>query len=515
MRQGRHLVLALMIAASSAAAHDRPLSAIGWLEEALTIPLPPPVDPDAVPPESFAPGTFTPEEISVTPLGGPQIDALGLFNPMRIGLPRSLWQGSPADQVIAGLSALPTDTTPSALQLGYRLLLAEFDPPLFTEAGQQGSILTARIDTLIAMGALEQASIVIEASPVQTAALNARAFDIALLLGEEDTACARMSGQMSMHQGHGAQIFCLARKGEWQSAFATLNTTRALGLLPETDAALLLRFLAEEDEDFPPPPPSSISPLAWRLLEALGEPVATSSLPVPFAYADLRGTSGWRAQLDAAERLTRAGVMQPNRLLGVYGQRRPAASGGIWERVQAVQGLDRALAQGDSSEIDAAILRAWPLFAAVELDVALAQMFADRLGQHEPGPEARTTLWAMLMLAQEHLARARTLAPDTPLATLVMGLANGGDLPAQAPSPMAEAILAAFATDTILNDTLTLHLSEGRQGLALLDALQMIAQAAGGDPLGARQGLHVLRTLGLDAAARQIAIELLLIERRG
>lgn len=501
----------LLVLAGPAYAQDRPLSAIGWLDEALTIPLPPPIE--ALP--DFEPETYTPEEISVTPLGGPEIDALGLFSPLRIGLPRNLWANSPADQVTQRLARLPTDTLPTALQLGYRLLLAEFDPPLSNDSAQQGSVLATRIDTLLAMGAVEQASILLSASPVQTAALNARAFDIALLLGEEDTACARMAGQMSTHYGHGAQIFCLARRGAWQSAFATLNTTKALGLLDPADAALLARFLAEEDEDFPQPPPATISPLAWRLLEALGEPLSTASLPVAFAYADLRGTSGWRAQLDAAERLTRAGVMQPNRLLGVYGQRRPAASGGVWERVEAVQRLDAALNARDGAAIDASLIRAWPLFVAVELDLAFAQMFADRIGDHEPRAAARDVVWAMLMLAQEHLDRAGTLVPDTELGALVMALANGAPLPGQMRDTMAQAIVQAFGDQPDLGEGLQQALSTGHTGLALLDALPLLAQGAKGDARSARQGIEVLRAVGLEQTARQIAIELLLIERRG
>lgn len=506
------LLCGLMVVApclAQAQQDTRPLSAIGWLDEALTIPLPEAPVLDTVPTVSLIP-----EDIAVTPLGAPKLDALGLFDPTRIGLPRDLWAKSTTSEVIAALATLPHDTTPTALQLGFRLLLAEFDPPEQAGILEQGSILNARLDKLIAMGALEQASTLIDASPVQTAALNKRAFDIALLLGEEDRACARMSGQVTADFGHGAQIFCLARRGEWQSAYTMLNTTRALGLLPDGDAGLLLRFLAEEDEDFPLPPPSDITPLGWRILEALGDPVPTSALPVAFAYADLRGTSGWRAQLDAAERLTRAGVMQPNRLLGLYAQRRAAASGGVWERVQAVQALDAALTQGDTMAIGRALTTAWPLFAAVELDVALSQMFADRMADLNLTGLARERLWTMLMLAQDRPDRAAALAPATDRAKLAMALATGADVPLIEQPPMAVAIHDAFG-NAPLPETLALPLQSGAQGVALLQGLLLITQGAAGDPHGARQGLQVLHALGLDAVARQVAIELLLIERRG
>jgi hypothetical protein len=504
------LALAWLPAASGAQEAGKPLSAIGWLEDALAIPLPPPLE--------SGPKVTTgliPETIAVTPLGAPQIDALGLFDPARIGLPRDIWGDTPVADVIAAIATLPSDTVPSAMQLGFRLLLAEFAPPARADASENGAILTARLDKLIAMGALEQASILIDASPVQTAALNSRAFEIALLLGEEDIACSRMQGQVAADYGRAAQIFCLARRGEWQTAWTTLNTTRALGMIDSAEAGLLMRFLAEEDEDFPLPPPSSISALGWRLLEAVGEPLPTSSLPVAFAYADLRGTSGWRAQLDAAERLTRAGVMQSNRLMGLYGQRRPAASGGVWERVRAVQALDAALESGDTSAIAQALSTAWPLFATVELELALAQTYAARLADHSMGDPARTQLWTALVLAQERPDRVQALAPEGALGALVSALVADSALPRTAPQPMAQAIIDAFSGKAALPEPIDIHLRTGAKGIALLEGLAQIAQGAAGDALGARQGVQTLRALGLDAAARQIAVELLLIERRG
>ncbi|MDD7970110.1 hypothetical protein [Roseinatronobacter alkalisoli] len=493
----------------------RPLNAIDWLEDAMSqpdttiggmsLPLVTPQD--------------TPEAIAVSPLGAPALDQVGLFVPQRVGLPRDLWGGAPVPEVLAGISALPVDTLPAALQLGYRLLLAEFDPPAQLQPETQGTVLVARIDKLMAMGALEQASQLIDAAPVRTAALNTRAFDIALLLGEEDSACTSMSGQITTDFGHGAKIFCLARRGDWQAAYTTLNATTSLGLLEASEASLLQRFLEEEDAHVTPPPPAELSPLGWRILEALGDPVPTASLPVAYAYADLRGTSGWRAQLDAAERLTRAGVMQPNRLLGLYAQRRPAASGGVWERVRAVQTLDHALASGDSAGLSRALNDAWPKFASVELEVAFAQMFAETLAESGTDPatldaSARTILWHVLMLTQTRLDLAGQIAPQSDKARLATALAmNDASLPDIESSSMAAAVAQAFASSPETDMSTAPVASAG--GLLLLDALNHIAHAAVGDPREARLGLQSLRLLGLDDATRQIAIELLLLERRG
>ena len=76
------------------------------------------------------------------------------------------------------------------------------------------------------------------------------------------------------------------------------------------------------------------------------------SLPLAFTYADLSDNAGWKAQIEAAERLSRAGAIAPNLLLGLYTSQKPAASGGVWDRVAAFQGLDTAVAKGDVRAVD-------------------------------------------------------------------------------------------------------------------------------------------------------------------
>lgn len=513
-------VLAGVSVGSTANAQDMgtPLSAIDWLEQAMTAPLPQPSDPQSPPllPDDTIIILPAPhfEEISIAPLGGSDLETTGLFTAERVGLPRALWGPTPTAEIISAIIDLPSDTMPAAARLALRLLMAEFAPPLKNIPETRGALLLARVDKLVELGALEQAGQLIEAAPETSAALNARAFDIALLLGEEDRACAHMSGQISAQHSHSAQVFCMARRGEWQAAYTSLQVGRSLGLLDEAEAALLSRFLEEEEGDGQTAPPQHITPLGWRIMEALGDPVTTASLPVAFAHADLRGTSGWRAQLDAAERLTRAGVLQPNRLLGLYTQRRAAASGGLWERVRVIQRLDRAIQQRNNAAISEALIDAWPLFTAVELEVAFAQMKVDALSDASLTPQASDILWQMMMVSQEPHERAIDLTPDTGLGRFVMALALNDDLPELSNSSMAGAIKAAFS-NTELPQQVQAALDAGALGLTLLGALSQIADAAAGDLHAATLGLQRLRALGLDPVARQIAIELLLLERRG
>jgi hypothetical protein len=55
-------------------------------------------------------------------------------------------------------------------------------------------------------------------------------------------------------------------------------------------------------------------------------------------------------RLESADRgrrtADRAGTIPPNVILGLYTEREPAASGGVWDRVEAFQDLTRPIAIG-------------------------------------------------------------------------------------------------------------------------------------------------------------------------
>jgi hypothetical protein len=190
------------------------------------------------------------------------------------------------------------------------VLLAEALPP--ADSGQEGRLLMARVDKLLAVGALEQAQALLEATlPARTPELFRRNFDVALLTGHEDRACSALAAAPDLAPTLPTRVFCMARAGDWAAAALTLRTAQALGHITETEDQLLIRFLdAEAYEDDPaPPPPKPVSPLIWQLYDAIGEPLPTATLPLAFAHADLSERAGWKAQTEAAERLARAGAV--------------------------------------------------------------------------------------------------------------------------------------------------------------------------------------------------------------
>lgn len=527
--RARLLAAAAALAWTGAAAAQAPLSAIDWLNEA---PVQPATATQALPVSPAGPPEAA---ISVRPLDAVRADSVGLYPAGRVGLARGIWGPSTAAELAALIDILPTDTLPALRDLTYRLLLAEFEPP--APAAGPGAdpevMVRARIDALIRLGALDQAGALLDTLEFDTPALAVRHFDIRLLLGDDEAACTRLAravqsgGPEAVAQGSlpAAAVFCQARGGDWAGAERSLAQARtgAAGLPPEY-LPLLDRFIDFDShvEDGRPGPADPPSPLAWRLLEALGEPVATQGLPLAFAHADLRGTAGWRAQIEAAERLVRSGALPPNRLIGLYTERRAAASGGIWERVRRVQALDEALNRGDPAAIGAALVSVWPQVQDGELEVAFADLFARPLMAVPLDDPARSIAATVGLLSGDYELAALGLDPATAslrlrrLGGVARGLAPDPALGAGSDAELA--VLAVFGAETgdaapSLSAASAARLAEGRVGEELLRVL--IRTGASGDPRMLTEALVVLRHLGLEDIARRTALQALLLERRG
>jgi len=544
------------------------MSAIDWLTEGLALPqlqddpgfagriggLHGGLDPEAYPPLVVGEGVEI-EAIAVAPLDGATADGAGLLGAAAAGVPRDLWGDTPARELAAAFSRIDPATLPALQALALRLLLAEVAPP----PGAGGQLVLARIDRLIAFGALDQALALAELVGPDSPALFARWFDIALLTGTEEAACARLRVRPDLSPGYAAQVFCLARGGDWSAAALTLRTAEVLGMMPPAEVALLARFIDPElaEDEALPDLPARPSPLVWRLWDALGEPLPTAGLPVAFAHADLGSSAGWRARIDAAERLARYGVLEPNRLLGLYTEGRPAASGGVWDRVASVQRLETALASGDADQIGLALIDAWTRMNEAELEVVFAGMVAPRLtgltldeaaarvalkiGLLGPDPAAVARAWlasagaprdqaeaaalfyAGIALGRADLGRppgavgaavaeafaapARVVLPADPAPRLNPGALAGG-LPVAAPGLAVQPVAAPRP------DPDATHPASG-QGAAVLAAIADLTAGAQGELRLVVEGLVALRAAGFEEDARAAALQLLLSDRRG
>ena len=292
----------------------------------------------------------------------------------------------------------------------------------------------------------------------------------------------------------------------------TLETATALGLLSPEEDDLLARFLHPELEESLPPlgPPIRPTPLIFRLYEAIGEPLPTTNLPLAFAHADLDPSAGWKAQLEAAERLARAGAIAPNQLLGPYTERRPSASGGVWERARATQELDGALAAGDADRIAAALSDGWERFADSGLEVTFAGMFAARLDPALLSADARSRAFRLSLLTGDVLIAAARHAPADAEEAFLVSLAHGRPEEALADGPLAAAIAAGFG-QTAMPVRFTSGTGMEGRGAALLRALAGFTSGTTGTYDDLRDGLALLRMLGFETAARRTALELLIL----
>jgi hypothetical protein len=495
--------LFLLVAMGTPAGAAEPLSAIDWLSDSVSAP-PLPEAPGTLP----APAAVPPVEI--LPLGAPGPDGVGLLSAESAGLSRSLWRGSATAELVALIAAEPRDLLPSPRALLKRLLLAELDPP--ADAGTDGRLLIARIDRLLELGALDEASALLDVAGTMSQDLFRRRFDVALLTGTEQTACEELRGDPSISPTYPARIFCLARTEEWHTAAVTLETATALGLLTPEEDDLLARFLHPELEEALPPlgPPVRPTPLMFRLYESIGEPLPTTNLPLAFAHADLDPSAGWKAQLEAAERLARAGAISPNLLLGLYTERRPSASGGVWERARATQRLDRALSVRDADEIAAALSDGWTRFSQAGLEVTFAEMFAARLVPSSLPDEARSLGFRMSLLTGDFMIAASRHAPADDEEAFLVAIALGRANEARAAGALAEAVSGAFSQSGMPARFAPGSGIEGH-GAALLRALASFTSGAIGNYDDLKDGLALLRMLGFETAARRTALELLIL----
>ena len=486
------------------------MSAIDWLSDTVA-----PARVAAPPPEAPAKGSPI-ETISTSVLSATNSDAAGVLPVSITGLPRGLWAASPMAELNALLLAERLEPLPALRDLFQLLLLAELDPP--ADADGSGRFLLARIDKLLELGALDAADALIDVAGPLTPDLFRRAFDTALLIGTEDAACNELRRAPGIAPTFPARVFCLARGGDWQAASLTFDTARALGQISPEDQALLERFLdpALFEDDAPLPTPQRPTPLTLRMFEAVGEPLSPNGLPLAFAHAELSPATGWKARLEAGERLARVGAIAPSQMFALYTERKAAASGGVWTRVDAVQRFDAALIAADPQAVAAALPAAWAAMQDIELEVPFAEAYSEQLLALALTADAAELAWHIALLSPQYEEAALAHAPTTLQDQFLHGIARGNLAGLVAPDSMARAIAPAFApAPAALPADLERMLTEQRLGEAMLHAMDRVAYGATGDLRGVTEGLALLRRLGLEDVARRAALQLMILERRG
>ena len=519
MRTSAAGLLSLLIFSDPAAGQDNggPLSAIDWLSQSVATPATAATATPGTaidePPVTEAGGAL-PAAVTTSALDGPSPDAVGLIAPAVSGLPKDLWGAGLTREIAERLVTHPDDDLPALRQLFLTILLAEVAAPV--DAGGRGELLQTRIDKLLALGALEQAAALIEAAGATTPELFRRAFDVALLTGAEDRACQSMAGAPHLAPTVPARIFCLARSGDWDTAALTIRTSRALNQITADQETLLSRFLDPDlfEGEPVPPAPDPVTPLEWRIYAAIGEPLPTEGLPLAFSYAEIGPRAGWKSQIEAAERLTRAGTIPPNVILGLYTERDPAASGGVWDRVAAFQDFEAAITSRDAARVAATLPAVWAKMQEVELEVPFATLFGKALQDVALSGEAAAIAFRVGLLSPQAEAVARRHKPVGAEEAFLVALAVGDAKSVVPPDSLGRAVSSAFRAPAPSTEAQAL-LDGNRKGEAIIIAIDNIARGVQGDLRGVTEGLSLLRLVGLESVARRTALELMILERRG
>lgn len=478
-----------------------PLGEPGWLSDTITRPH-----------ANIASDASVPA-ISVLPLDAVQLDAVGLLPGTITGLPAGLWGASDIETLAELMRAQPVQGLPAMQSFTQMLALAELDPPLGAPA-EGSALFLARLDMLLTRGALDPAQALMERAGPTDPAVFRRWFDISLLTDRAARACAAMNANPDIAPTLPAQIFCLARGGDWPAAVLLLETGEALGQISADEGELIARFLDPElAEGQPPlPPDSNLTALEFQMRMALAERPDATGLPLAFVYADLSVLAGWRAQLDAAERLTRSGAIAPQQWLAIYTAQAPSASGAVWDRVAAVQAFDAALLAGDAVETSTSLVPAWNAMGDAGLQVAFADIYADRLLRTPLVGEAGILARRVGLLSPIYEEVAQSAVPQDAAERFAFAIARG--LPPETPrnpAPIHLALASAFA-EPLPPHRYGHYRRENRLGEALLRAAQVLASGTA-DADDTADALVLFRSVGLEDVARRAALQLLLMER--
>ena len=502
----RALTIALAVLAAPAAAQTVAPGGADAPREIAAPPGGPGAGPFGEPPVTGGIETGT---VSIAPLGPPGA-ASGVLPSSVTGLPDDLWSASDASDLAGRIAALPEAMPRAARALERVMMLAEADPP---GLGDPETLLAARLTRLVERGHLDAAAALAARTGGRSPALRRIAFDIALLLGDETEACRWTDPEAEAPEDYARRTFCLVRGGDFGAASTVFDGARALGTLDPVDELLLELFLFPEllEELEPPEPPRTPTPLQFRLYEALGDPLATLDLPVPFARSDLRPINGWKSQIEAAERLTRAGALEGTRLMQLYTDRRPSASGGVWDRAAAMRDLDAALMAANAGAVALALPRAVEALDMAALTAAMADALYPQIAAIRPaGAEAQTAALRLGLLSADYAAAANEWPEaDAPHLAAARAVA-AGDLPPPGGDSLDRAIAAAFAADAAVPERLSRPREEGRIGESLVAALEDLAAGAAGDLVRLTGALAFLRGAGFEDTARRTAIELLI-----
>ena len=487
----RYFFYFLLLASPMAA--QTPLSAIDWLSKANSKSQRSILEIKNVDVE-------TTNDIQVSTLNSNEYQAIGLLPIYVTGIPTTIWRNSSFDDLEYSFKTMPTFSYSPIQELVYSLLLAEARPPL--NEPSRYAFLEVRLDKLLNYGAVDPAIALIErASPVPERMIP-QLFDISLLSSNNFPICEPVFQNTENRELQAELIYCYARKGDWLTAHLILQTEKVLGDLTDREISLLSRYL---EVDFNVnltallPPPESITPLEYRLYEAIGEPIPAEYLPIQFSQSDLSGENGWRAQVIAAERLSLTGAIPENQILGIYTNHSPGASGGMWDRIKVINDLDVAL--DDKENLEESFQDAWKVFKQTNQLTVFAKLFGLRVFEENLSPKSKKIAANLLLLTNNFKITEGYWDPSD----IRFGL-TAGDFSNVKVSDETEKIILQIFTEPSMPFLVEQKLNQGKLGEVILNALLQFELGIEGNLKDFSESLSTLNLIGLETTARRAAL---------
>ena len=446
-------------------------------------------------------------DIQVSTLNSNEYQSIGLLPIYITGIPTTIWRNSSFDDLEYLFKTMPTFSYSPVQELVYSLLLAEARPPLNEPA--RYAFLEARLNRLLNYGAVDPAIALIErASPVPERMIPLL-FDISLLSSNNFPACDPIFQNTRNKDLQAELIYCYARKGDWLTAHLILKTEEVLGDLTIQEISLLDRYL-EVDFDVNLnallPPSNLVTPLEYRLYEAIGEPIPAEYLPIQYSQSDLAGENGWRAQVIAAERLSSTGAIPENQILGIYTNHSPGVSGGMWERVKVVNDLDTAL--DSNGNVDEFFQEAWKIFKQTDKLTVFAKLFGLRVFEKNLTPKSKEIAADLLLLTNNFKITQGYWNPSD----IRFGLITG-DFSWVKVSNETEKIILKVFTEPSMPFLVEQKLNQGKLGEVILNALLQFEMGIEGNLKDFSESLSTLNLIGLDTIARRAALTHLVLDK--
>ena len=383
--------LSLLMAPPLWAQTDAPISAIDWLSQPGLAPL------------TEAPLVVGDPErgaelaaIDVVELDAPMEKTYGLIPSKISGVPKNFWTDLDPRMLRQILNNAPRSGLPAANDLMLRALLAE-------TLGDE-TILNTRVQALIERGAMHAAYSLLGQAQIQSQERFGLFAETALLTGNVERMCRQLNLSRHLTDNEALKVYCQARVGSWNTAEVNYFTLDTLGAFTPTLSALLAVDLDPElanSLSLPNVDPNQLTALEFQLRAGAGQPIPTQGLPLKFASSDLSPSSGWKTQIEAAERLGAVGSLPAAQLLARYKSGQPSATGGVWDRVNAVQNLDLTLADPIIDPSDT-LLAFWTILRGQGLVAPLAHAWAPLLMKFNASGDEDDILFQMQVLSRSN-----------------------------------------------------------------------------------------------------------------